>query len=91
MKNWFNTKTGILQLDEDITNNPSYKKIMEDGEVSDKELQNQAQRTLELFQKTESILNDEQKEMVGSLLTELSVLQAVYTFKQIAELKEMGV
>lgn len=77
MKSLFFNEQGLLVLDEYIENHPSFKKIMEDGIVSDAELEEQSQKVLSLFEQLSNALTVEQQKMVVSLLGEMNVLQVV--------------
>jgi len=90
MKEWFDKETGILKLDEMVQENESYKKIMADGIITDEEVEEQSHKTIELMQTAEKALNDEQKEIVGNLLSELAVLFSVYNYRQLQELFKEG-
>lgn len=88
MKEWFDNETGILNLDELILKNKSYKKIMEDGIITSEELHEQAEQVVKMLKNTEKMLNPEQREQVGRLLSEIAVLFSLYNYKQLSELFE---
>ncbi len=49
----FFNQDGILNIDEAVAENPSFKKIMEDGMVTDQELETQAQKVVSMLQDLE--------------------------------------
>ncbi len=76
-KPWFDKETNTLLLDEYVMEMPSFKKIIEDNIITDKEMDNQVNRVIEILKQLESILSDEQKEVATEVLCELSVLYAL--------------
>lgn len=77
---------GILKLDEVVMNHPSWQKMMADGIVTAEELTMQADTMTALLHRVDETLNDEQKQMVESLLAEASVLFAAHHVYQLQEL-----
>ena len=75
--NTFFDETGTLNIDDLILEQPSFKKIMEDGVVTDEELAEQKERVIALLKKLEQKLMPEQIDQVRELLAEISVLVAV--------------
>ena len=49
----FFNEEGILNIDEAVLETPSYKKIMEDGIVTEEELVSQAQKVVSMLQTME--------------------------------------
>lgn len=76
-KPWFDPETGYLLLDEHIAEMPSFRKIMEDGIVTEEELASQAERVTALLKKLEAVLSPEPKSIASQLLGELAVLHAI--------------
>lgn len=74
----FFNKEGILALDEMVANQPSFKKIMEDGVVTEQELSEQSDKVLSLLQRVEKELAPAQQELVKDLLVEATVMSAVF-------------
>lgn len=68
------TENGLLDLDSIIINNPSYQKIMEDGIVTDEEIQEQAKKIDTMLKDMKSKYTPEQFAEVQSLIAEVSVL-----------------
>lgn len=75
--NTFFDESGTLNIDDLILEQPSFKKIMEDGVVTDEELAEQKERVIALLKKLEQKLTPEQIDQVRELLAEISVLVAV--------------
>jgi hypothetical protein len=84
---FFNEK-GILNIDEAVLETPSYKKIMEDGIVTEEELVSQAQKVVSMLQTMEKKYNEEQLLEIKALLTESSVLYAVYNIHSIQNINK---
>lgn len=75
--NTFFDETGTLNIDELILQQPSLKKIMEDGVVTEEEITGQKKRVIALLKKLEQDSTPEQIDLVRELLAEISVLVAV--------------
>lgn len=76
----FFNEEGILNIDEMIVNNASFKNIMEDGIVTEEEIKTQAEKLVALLHDMEAKYSEEQLAEIKSLLVESSVLYAVYNF-----------
>lgn len=87
MKSIFFDENGIINIDETIVKRPSFIKIMEDSLVSESELAEQSERVLTLFQKLDRDLDVEQKELVKDLFIESNVLQTIYQYYQLQNIK----
>lgn len=79
---FFNEK-GILDIDEIFANNESFKKIMEDGVITEEEIKDQSDKVVSILHDMESKYTDEQLVEIRNLLVESSVLYAVYNFYSI--------
>ena len=84
----FFNEEGILNIDEAVLETPSYKKIMEDGIVTEEELLSQAQKVVSMLQTMEKKYNEEQLLEIKALLTESSVLYAVYNIHSIQNINK---
>lgn len=73
----FITENGLLDLDSIIINNPSYQKIMEDGIVTDEEIQEQTEKIDSMLKDMKSKYTPEQFAEVQQLIAEVSVLLAI--------------
>ena len=76
-KPWFDPQTGTLMLDEYVAELDSYRRIVEDGTITDDELAEQTQRVTSLLQQLESSLSPEVKAIATVALGELTVLNAL--------------
>ena len=79
---FFNEK-GILNIDEIVANNASFKNIMEDGLVTEEEVKAQSDKVIAMLHDMEAKYSQEQLAEIKSLLAETSVLYAVYNFHSI--------
>lgn len=84
----FFNEDGILNIDEMVVNNASFKSIMEDGIVTDEEIKSQSDRVVGLLHEMEERYNEEQLTEIRDLLIEASVLYAVYNFYSIQNLNK---
>lgn len=82
----FFNQNGILNIDEAILNKESFKKIMEDGIVSEEEIKEQSEKVIGLFKDIENKFSEEQLRYIKDLLAETSVLYAVYNIYSIQSL-----
>lgn len=71
-------KDGILALDEALMQSDSFKKIMEDGNVTSDELAEQVQKVTDLLHQAEKRFSAQDIEFIEQLLVESNVLFAVY-------------
>ena len=76
-KPWFDPQTGTLLLDEYVAELDSYRRILEDGTITDDELAEQTQRVTSLLQQLEGSLSPEVKAIATVALGELTVLNAL--------------
>lgn len=83
---FFNEK-GILNIDELVVNNASFKKIMEDGIVTEEEIKAQSEKVVALLHDMEKKYSEAQLTEIKELLVESGVLYAVYNFYSIQSLK----
>jgi hypothetical protein len=74
---WFDLETGILLLDEYVTDTESYRRIIEDEMITDAELTEQTQRVSSLLGQLEKMLSPETKALATEVLCELAVLNAL--------------
>lgn len=81
--NTFFDESGSLNIDDLIIQQPSFKKIMEDGVVTEEELAEQKERVIILLKKIEQGFTPEQIDKVRELLAEVSVLVAINQYSQI--------
>lgn len=78
-KQWFDAETGHLLFDEHIAEMPSFQAIVRDDVVTQEELTEQAGRVVGLLRRLQSELRPEVQELVGEVLCELAVLNALHS------------
>lgn len=83
---FFDQITGILILDEQVLQRPSFQKIMEDQVVTGQEVEEQSQLVINLLKELEATLAHKDLEKVGNAIVEMGVLYAVSQFKQLQDL-----
>lgn len=84
----FFNEEGILNIDEMVVNNASFKNIMEDGVITEEEIKTQSDKVVALLHDMESKFSEEQLAEVKTLLVETSVLYAVYNFYSIQNINK---
>ncbi len=83
----FFDENGVLNLDEMIAQNDSFKKIMADELVSEAEVKEQSDRVLQMMHDMEQRYTAEQVEEIKHLLVETNVLYAIYNIHSLQTLK----
>ena len=81
-----NEKLSLLDIDEIVTKKPSFMKIMEDGIVTDEELQEQSERVLAMMREAENRFNKEDLAFIKELTAETNVLYAIYHYYELQNL-----
>ena len=77
---------GIIEkLDELVQKSASFQKIMEDGIVEDREVEEQAKRVESLLAELERTLSPEEFAHVTTFMAELSVLQVILRYNHIGD------
>lgn len=84
---FFNEK-GILNIDEMVANNDSFKRIMEDNTVDENEIKEQSDKVVAMLHQMEKEFSEEQLLKVKKLLVETSVLYAIYNYYSIQHLNQ---
>lgn len=84
----FFNQNGILNIDEAILNKESFKKIIEDGIVTEEEIKEQSEMVIGLFKDIENKFSEDQLRDIKDLLAETSVLYAVYNIYSIQSLNK---
>jgi hypothetical protein len=84
----FFNEDGILNIDEMIVNNASFKNIMEDGAVTEDEIKAQSDKVVALLQDMETKYTEEQLAEIKKVLVESSVLYAVCNFYSIQNINK---
>ena len=84
----FFNEDGILNIDEMVVNNASFKNIMDDGVVTDEEIKAQSDKVVTMLHDMEAKYNAQQLAEIKTLLAETSVLYAVYNFYSIQNINK---
>lgn len=80
-------ENGLLNFADVVTNQPSFKAIMEDGVVTDQELKDQADATIAALRKVQELCNAEQQEAILNAISEMGVLFAAYHNYQLQDFR----
>ena len=84
---FFNEKV-LLNFDEMVANNDSFKRIMEDNTVDENEIKEQSDKVVAMLHQMEKEFSEEQLLKVKELLVETSVLYAIYNYYSIQHLNQ---
>lgn len=84
----FFNEEGILNIDEMVMGNASFKTIMEDGEITEDEIKTQSDKVLAMLHDMETKYSEEQLIEIKNLLVESGVLYAVYNFYSIQNINK---
>ena len=84
----FFNEDGILNIDEMVMGNASFKTIMEDGEITEGEIKAQSDKVLAMLHDMETKYSEEQLTEIKNLLVESGVLYAVYNFYSIQNINK---
>ena len=84
----FFNEEGLLNIDEMVVNNASFKAIMEDGVITEEEIKAQSDKVVAMLHDMEAKYNEEQLTEIKNLLVESSVLFAVYNFHSIQSINK---
>jgi hypothetical protein len=84
----FFNEDGILNIDEMVVNNASFKNIMEDGVITEEEIKTQSDKIVAMLHDMETKYNEEQLAEIKNLLVESGVLYAVYNFYSIQNINK---
>lgn len=84
----FFNEEGILNIDEMVASNASFKTIMEDGVITEEEIKTQSDKVIAMLHDMEAKYSDEQLAEIKSLLVESSVLYAIYNFHSIQNINK---
>lgn len=81
-------ENGLLNIADMVLTHPSYKAIMEDGVVTDKEMKDQADRAIATLRRLQSLCNDEQQQAILEAISEMGVLFAAYHYYELQDLRK---
>ncbi|QEH34854.1 hypothetical protein OJF2_33990 [Aquisphaera giovannonii] len=71
---WYDPESGYLHLDAYVAKRPSYRKVMEDGHVSEEEVAEQAGRVIARLKDVEAIADPAARKVAIDALCEMAVL-----------------
>lgn len=80
-------KYGNLNIEDIVVKQPSFKRIIEDGIITEQEIEDQTNRVVDTIKDLEAITTHEVKEKIRELLAEMSVLVAISNLKDITSIK----
>ena len=80
-------KQGFIDIDEMIAKEPSFQKIMQDGIVSDQELQEQTETVINLLHEVETRFSENDQQLVKRLFAETNVLSAIYHYYELQNVR----
>lgn len=80
----------LLNIDETITRTESFRKIMDDGIVTDDELREQSEHVAALLAETEKRFQAEDLELIQQLFAETNVLSAIFHYHELQNLRYYG-
>lgn len=78
---------GYIDIDEMLAQEPSFRKIMEDGVVTADELREQTDTVINLLHEVENKFTDEQQLLVKRLFAETNVLSAIYRYYELQNIR----
>ncbi len=83
----FFNQQGIIDIDELVSQEPSFQNIMADGIVTEDELYNQSERVIALLHEAEQRFGESDQQFIKKLFTETSVLSEVYHYYSIQNIR----
>lgn len=84
----FFNENGILNIDELVVNSASFKKIMEDGVITESELKEHSEKVLIILQAMEQKYSEELLLEIKELLIESAVMYAAYNIYSIQSISK---
>lgn len=84
----FFNENGILNIDELVVNSASFKKILEDGVITESEIKEHSDKVIALLHTMEQKYSQEQLQEIQELLVETAVMYAVYNVYSIQSISK---
>lgn len=84
----FFNENGILNIDELVVNSASFKKMMEDGVITESEIKEHSEKVITLLHAMEQKYSQEQLQEIQELLVETAVMYAVYNVYSIQSISK---
>ena len=81
-----NKELDMLNIDELIAKESSFKKIMADGIVTDDELREQSERVIAMLDEAECRFSADDLQFIKQLFAETNVLSAIYHYHELQNL-----
>ena len=82
----FFNKEGILNIDEMVINNASFKNIMEDGVITEEEIKAQSDKVVAMLHDMEAKYSEEQLAEIKNVFAEISVLYTIFNYNSLHNL-----
>ena len=84
----FFNENGILNIDELVVNSASFKKILEDGVITESEIKEHSDKVIALLHTMEQKYSQKQLLEIQELLVETAVMYAVYNVYSIQSISK---
>lgn len=85
-KAMFFNEEGILNIDEMVVNNASFKTIMEDGVITEEEIKAQSDKVVAMLHDMEAKYSEEQLVEIKNVFAEISVLYTIFNYNSLHNL-----
>ena len=82
----FFNEEGILNIDEMVVNNASFKTIMEDGVITEEEIKAQSDKVVAMLHDMEAKYSEEQLVEIKNVFAEISVLYTIFNYNSLHNL-----
>lgn len=83
----FFNQQGIIDIDELVSQEPSFQNIMADGIVTEDELYNQSERVIALLREAEQRFGENDQQFIKKLFAETCVLSEIYQYYSIQNIR----
>lgn len=81
------SKIDILDLESIMMNNASLMKILEDGIVTEEEINEQSEKVTSIVAKLEEECTEEQLKLIQSLIAEMNTLYVAYNYNELLSIR----
>lgn len=75
-------ENGFLALDEYVAAMPSFRRILEDKQITDEELAEQAKLVVSLAKEVDDVLGERERELVWRMVGEMAVLFELHSLQE---------
>lgn len=83
----FFNQQGIIDIDEIVSQEPTFQNILADGIVTEDELYNQSKRVIALLREAEQQFDENDQQFIKNLFAETCVLSEVYHYYSIQNIQ----